>query len=194
MAWASKKQFAILMSSEEGKNLAEKIGEMEQEEFNKAFSELLGKGGKTGSKPTTEKDENARLKKVAEHRYKNNAHISEMEDTDFIKDTGYFGYGNIDELEKATFGENYNFDDDETDEITFDDDEILDTVEDYLPNYVGSELEDSGFSKEEIETAFEETFNHLVNFWDLKEGNKDYLDLQTKINRLKQEVIQHYHP
>jgi len=38
MAWASKEQYAILMNSEKGKDLAEKIGDMTQEEFEKAFS------------------------------------------------------------------------------------------------------------------------------------------------------------
>lgn len=45
MAGCSKKQYAIMMGSgDEGKKLAAKMGSMEQEEFNKAFSELLGSG------------------------------------------------------------------------------------------------------------------------------------------------------
>lgn len=42
MAGCSKKQYAIMMNSNEGKKLAAKMGGMEQEEFNKAFSDLLG--------------------------------------------------------------------------------------------------------------------------------------------------------
>lgn len=210
MAWASKKQYAILMSSEEGKDLAEQLGEMEQEEFNKKFSELLGKSGQSTTKEvsnnfdfdkevsemseeqidevlnkkeenqkrkidtlekeldldkevremilqgksdeeikhylddTTEdfdwfeandylydlreeigvnekgeyykdtvdwwdRDDNAdeeeRLKRIAEHRYKTNPNITEKEDTFAIGDfTGYLGYGSLEALEEATFG------------------------------------------------------------------------------------------
>lgn len=43
MAGCSKKQYAIMMSAgSEGKKLASEMGGMEQEEFNKAFSDLLG--------------------------------------------------------------------------------------------------------------------------------------------------------
>lgn len=65
MAWASKKQYAILMSSEEGKDLAEQLGEMEQDEFNKKFNELLGKTGQSIQEEDNddidldEKDDNA---------------------------------------------------------------------------------------------------------------------------------------
>lgn len=57
MAWASKKQYAILMSSEEGKDLAEQLGEMEQEEFNKKFSELLGKSGQSTTDDSSKNNE-----------------------------------------------------------------------------------------------------------------------------------------
>ena len=42
MAGCSKKQYAIMMNSNEGKKLAAKMGGMSQDEFNKAFSDLLG--------------------------------------------------------------------------------------------------------------------------------------------------------
>lgn len=42
MAGCSKKQYAIMMNSNEGKKLAAKMGGMSQEEFNKAFADLLG--------------------------------------------------------------------------------------------------------------------------------------------------------
>ena len=46
MAGCSKKQYAIMMSAgEEGKKLASEMGGMEQDEFNKAFSDLMGQGG-----------------------------------------------------------------------------------------------------------------------------------------------------
>ena len=73
MAWASKKQYAILMSSEEGKDLAEQLGEMEQDEFNKKFSELLGKSGESTSeaKDNSKQDneEQAKQKWLEENGY-----------------------------------------------------------------------------------------------------------------------------
>ena len=69
MAWASKKQYAILMSSEEGKDLAEQLGEMEQDEFNKKFSELLGKSGQSASKSKKEDNQKAKQKWLDENGY-----------------------------------------------------------------------------------------------------------------------------
>lgn len=66
MAFASKKQYAILMNSEEGKDLAEKLGEMEQEEFNKKFSELMGKSGQSSNDTSKEQDEEEAKKKWLE--------------------------------------------------------------------------------------------------------------------------------
>ena len=43
MAWASKKQYAIMMNSEEGKKIVDDLPNLSQEEFNKRFSELLNK-------------------------------------------------------------------------------------------------------------------------------------------------------
>ena len=45
MAWASKKQYAIMMSSEEGKNLAEKMPDLSQNDFSNEFAKLLGQSG-----------------------------------------------------------------------------------------------------------------------------------------------------
>lgn len=42
MAWATKKQFAILMSSEKGKDLAEKLPDIDQSMFQEEFAKLLG--------------------------------------------------------------------------------------------------------------------------------------------------------
>lgn len=47
MAWATKKQFAILNNSKEGKNILENIGRMSQEQFNTAFNKLIGGSGVT---------------------------------------------------------------------------------------------------------------------------------------------------
>ena len=67
MAWATKKQYAILMSSEEGKDIAENLGEMSQDEFNKKFSELLGKSGQTIDKKPD--NEEAKQKWLDENGY-----------------------------------------------------------------------------------------------------------------------------
>ena len=48
MAWATKKQFAILNNSKEGKNILEKLGQMSQDQFNNAFQKLLGQSGENG--------------------------------------------------------------------------------------------------------------------------------------------------
>lgn len=45
MAWASKKQYAICMESEEGKDLIEKLPKLSQDEFQVEFGKLLGKTG-----------------------------------------------------------------------------------------------------------------------------------------------------
>lgn len=50
MAWASKKQYAILMESEEGKDLVEKLPDMSQDEFQVEFGKLIGKSGQTYNK------------------------------------------------------------------------------------------------------------------------------------------------
>jgi hypothetical protein len=52
MAWASKKQYAIMMSSEEGEKLASQMKDLSQDEFNKRFSELLGKQSGESEKTT----------------------------------------------------------------------------------------------------------------------------------------------
>ena len=49
MAWASKKQYAICMESEEGKDLIEDLPNMSQDEFNVEFGKLLGKSGSSYS-------------------------------------------------------------------------------------------------------------------------------------------------
>lgn len=49
MAWASKKLYAILMSSEEGKDILEGIGEKSQDEFDKEVEAFFGEGGKSAS-------------------------------------------------------------------------------------------------------------------------------------------------
>lgn len=55
MAWATKKQFAILNSSEAGKNLIEKLGSMSQQQFNQAFQKLLGQSGAGGTQQEEKK-------------------------------------------------------------------------------------------------------------------------------------------
>ena len=83
MAWASKKQYAILMSSEEGKDLAEKLGEMEQEEFNKKFSELLGKSGQsTTDDSSTDNEEEEKQKWLEENGYENEDEVPWWEKDD----------------------------------------------------------------------------------------------------------------
>ena len=61
MAWASKKLYAILMSSEEGKDILEGIGEKSQDEFDKEVEAFLGKGTSQSADYKKEKDDsNAR--------------------------------------------------------------------------------------------------------------------------------------
>lgn len=45
MAWASKKQYAILNSSEEGKDLIEKLPDLSQDEFQVEFGKFIGENG-----------------------------------------------------------------------------------------------------------------------------------------------------
>jgi hypothetical protein len=46
MAWASKKQMAILYQrGDKGKDILERLPDMSADEFNSAFSKLIGKGG-----------------------------------------------------------------------------------------------------------------------------------------------------
>lgn len=45
MAWASKKQYAILNASDKGKALARQLAGMGQDEFQRRFNELLKEGG-----------------------------------------------------------------------------------------------------------------------------------------------------
>lgn len=66
MAWASKKQYAICMESEEGKDLIEKLPQMEQDEFNVEFGKLLGKSGASyDSKNDSDYEENDESKSNA---------------------------------------------------------------------------------------------------------------------------------
>ena len=59
MAWASKKLYAILMNSEEGKDILEGMAEKSQEEFEKEVDAFFGEGGKGAS-------QNADYKKAKE--------------------------------------------------------------------------------------------------------------------------------
>lgn len=56
MAFANKKLYAILMQSEEGKDILEGISDKSQEEFEKEVDEFFGKGGK-GEKQASEYQE-----------------------------------------------------------------------------------------------------------------------------------------
>lgn len=88
MAWASKKQYAILMNSEEGKDLAEQLGELSQEEFEKKFGELLGKGG-SYSEDDEEKSSDDNYNDYFERReYEKNKNVdnNEEQDDDFDED------------------------------------------------------------------------------------------------------------
>ena len=69
MAWSSKKQYAIMMSSEEGKDLAEKMPDLSQDEFNVEFSKLLGKN-EIASKPDEAKQEKPEPKKETKYVFK----------------------------------------------------------------------------------------------------------------------------
>ena len=92
MAWATKKQYAILMSSEEGKDLAENLGEMSQDDFNKKFSELLGKNGQTIDKKPDNEEE--KQKWLDENGYENEDEVpwwekdgnSDEDDDDYIEE------------------------------------------------------------------------------------------------------------
>lgn len=58
MAWVSKKQYAILKESEEGKDLIEQLPNLSQNDFQIEFGKLLGKTGQT-----YEEDEKKDVKK-----------------------------------------------------------------------------------------------------------------------------------
>lgn len=81
MAWASKKQYAILMNSEEGKDLAEQLGELSQEEFEKKFGELLGKGGQS----STSVKNNEKQDSLEEDEYDDRKEIIENGKEDWVK-------------------------------------------------------------------------------------------------------------
>lgn len=68
MAWSSKKQYAIMMSSKEGKDLIEKMPDLSQDEFQEEFSKLLGKSGEQ-STPKQE-DKKPETKKETKYVYK----------------------------------------------------------------------------------------------------------------------------
>ena len=115
MAGCSKKQYAIMMSSgSEGQKLASKMGSMEQEEFNKAFAELIQSDS------------------AADASYKaENSKWSKEEDED---------YQDFD----ATSEEDYGFDEEEDEENNdreYSDDAVMEYLENY--DYTGNEsLED----------------------------------------------------
>lgn len=60
MAWASKKQYAILMNNENGKDLILKLPDMTQEAFSKAFGEFL-KGNNIPYEEENEEDEKEKI-------------------------------------------------------------------------------------------------------------------------------------
>ena len=75
MAWASKKLYAILMSSEEGKDILEGIGEKSQDEFDKEVDAFLGNSGKGTSQNADYK------KKKEETQTKDNENNKELKET-----------------------------------------------------------------------------------------------------------------
>lgn len=70
MAWVSPKVYAILKSSEEGKDILEGIGEKDQAEVDKEVDAFFGKGGKG------EKDANAYTKAKMDDKEEENAYQS----------------------------------------------------------------------------------------------------------------------
>lgn len=68
MAWATKKQFAILNNSEEGKNIIEKLGQLSQEQFNNLFQKLIGQSGNVGGQQETTKTKGQEAPKSSEKK------------------------------------------------------------------------------------------------------------------------------
>lgn len=93
MAWASKKQYAILMGSEEGKKLADKLNNMEQDEFNKAFSDLIGK---KSTKEEPKKEEEKKDTGKYQKSFKERTEEEKTEDFETLTSDEYIG---------TTFGE-----------------------------------------------------------------------------------------
>ena len=69
MAWASKKQMAIMYErGEKGKDILEKLPDMKQDEFNDAFSELIGGKTKADKEKASATDEaKQKLDNKSEH-------------------------------------------------------------------------------------------------------------------------------
>lgn len=104
MAWASKKQYAIMMSSEEGKNLVERMPEMEQDEFQVEFGKLLGKeGGSITKEPEEDTKYHFQIgSKERTDTRKMFKHVFRKADEEYFNE--FFGrIEQLDESEKALF-------------------------------------------------------------------------------------------
>lgn len=89
MAWASKKQYAICMESEEGKDLIEKLPQMEQDEFNVEFGKLLGKSGASYDSKS-DKEENGDTNTLFKETKRTIASSYNNEDIEIFENTKYF--------------------------------------------------------------------------------------------------------
>lgn len=152
MAWASKKQYAILMNSEEGQDLAEQLPDLDQDEFDRRFSELLGKGGKSSSNNSEQKG-----KKESNNFYDDsNSNEEDVFNDDFEaslidyinleKNNGNTNYATITEnVMDAMVEEGYDFD------------EVYQKV-DYIEKKVKENL-DKGQNEEDEDDEFEDDYN-----------------------------------
>lgn len=97
MAWASKNQYAILITNENGKDLILKLPDMTQEAFSKAFGEFL-KGNNIPYEEENEEDEKEKIdlfkeiyqyildKKEKEFNYLDKKTMEKLKSTDKGKD------------------------------------------------------------------------------------------------------------
>lgn len=167
MAWASKKQYAILMSSEEGKDLAEQLGEMEQDEFNKKFSELLGKSGES----TSEAKENSNDDNEEEAKKK------------WLEENGYESEDEVPWWERDDNSDEYDDNDEEQPkEETRNKSKIEQAVNERAKNYkITEKSNDPYFSKKYSELTPEEKED------DFKRTAKNTLNVADEINNQMKE-------
>lgn len=157
MAWASKKQYAILMGSEEGKKLADKLSDMEQEDFNKAFSKLIGRSNKKEDAD----------KKAHEEQY------SDWDDLDYERAWGPARDDDEDD-DDGKYQKSFK---ERTEEEEANDFEALTSDEN-----IGTEFDDVLDNTDNLEEAKEKVINKIARDLSLKENDKDYSKLVDKVN------------
>ena len=101
MAWVSPRVYAILSSSEEGKDIIEQLPDMTQDECSQALDEFFGKGGK-GYKSNAEYSQ-AKMDDETEERIYKEMGDEEVSEKDYEDDDEE----EIPDLDKDTFEKNY---------------------------------------------------------------------------------------